>query len=55
MGSQGTLTRLVSPLLGGFCTFAAYASDKATAPGQIIQHELEAFQIFLREQYGVSS
>ena len=42
MGEKGTVSRIVSPLLGSFCTFAAYSSDKATAPGQISKDALEA-------------
>ena len=42
MGEKGKLTRAVSPILGSFCTFAAYTSDKATAPGQLFKDDLEA-------------
>lgn len=41
MGEQGKITRIVSPLLGSFCTFGAYTLDKATAPGQLPKTELE--------------
>ncbi|MCP4399167.1 MAG: type I 3-dehydroquinate dehydratase [bacterium] len=41
MGEQGKLSRLISPLLGSFCTFASFAADKATAPGQMFKEELE--------------
>ena len=40
MGAHGKITRVVSPLLGSFCTFAAYAADKSTGPGQLSQEVL---------------
>ena len=41
MGEQGKLSRLISPLLGSFCTFASYDADKATAPGQMFKEDIE--------------
>lgn len=41
MGEKGKITRVVAPLLGSFCTFAPYASGKATGPGQLSINELE--------------
>jgi 3-dehydroquinate dehydratase-1 len=35
MGEKGKITRVVSPLLGSFCTFASYVSGKSTGPGQL--------------------
>ncbi len=42
MGEQGKITRVVAPLLGSICTFASYATDKATAPGQLFKDDLES-------------
>lgn len=39
MGEKGKITRLFSPLLGGFLTFASI--DKKTAPGQMTVKELK--------------
>lgn len=41
MGEQGKISRVVSPLLGSFCTFASYAADKSTAPGQLFKDDIE--------------
>lgn len=49
MGEQGKMTRVVAPLLGSFCTFAAYSSEKSTAPGQLCRDEIEALLTRLRE------
>ncbi|GAK52314.1 3-dehydroquinate dehydratase [Candidatus Moduliflexus flocculans] len=42
MGERGKISRVVSPLLGSFCTFASYTSDKATAPGQLFKDDIQA-------------
>jgi 3-dehydroquinate dehydratase-1 len=42
MGEKGKITRIVAPLLGSFCTFASYISDKSTGPGQLGKEEMEA-------------
>jgi 3-dehydroquinate dehydratase-1 len=41
MGEKGKLTRIVAPLLGSFCTFVSYSSDKSTGPGQLSKDEME--------------
>ncbi len=41
MGERGKVSRVVSPLLGSVCTFASYASDKATAPGQLFKDDIQ--------------
>ena len=41
MGEEGKISRVVSPLLGSFCTFASYAADKSTAPGQLFKDDIE--------------
>ncbi len=41
-GEKGKITRIVAPLLGSFCTFASYASGKATGPGQLSVEEMRA-------------
>ncbi len=41
MGEQGKITRVVAPLLGSFCTFVTYETDKDTAPGQLSKKEVE--------------
>lgn len=41
MGEQGKVSRIISPLLGSVCTFASYAAEKATAPGQLSKTDLE--------------
>ena len=48
MGEKGKITRIVSPFLGGFCTFASYATGKATALGQFSKDEMETLQTVLR-------
>ena len=35
MGEKGEVSRILSPLLGGFLTFGSLATGKETAPGQI--------------------
>jgi 3-dehydroquinate dehydratase-1 len=51
MGEKGKITRVIAPLLGSFCTFAAYVSGKATALGQFSKDEMEALQAFLKEYH----
>lgn len=41
MGEKGKITRIISPLLGSFCTFAPYAADKLTGPGQLDSTAME--------------
>ena len=41
MGEQGKISRVVSPLIGSIFTFASYAADKATAPGQLFKDDIE--------------
>ena len=41
MGEQGKISRVVSPLTGSVFTFASYAADKATAPGQLFKDDIE--------------
>lgn len=42
MGEQGKISRVISPLLGSFCTFASYSSATATAPGQLFKQDMES-------------
>lgn len=49
MGERGKVTRVVAPLLGSFCTFAAYKPDKATAPGQLSRETIETLQAFFKK------
>jgi len=35
MGPAGRISRVVSPLMGGYLTFASAADDEASAPGQV--------------------
>lgn len=35
MGEKGKITRVISPLLGSFCTFAPYPTGKITGLGQL--------------------
>ena len=41
MGELGELSRVLSPLLGGFLTFGALESGKESAPGQILASTLK--------------
>ena len=41
MGEKGKISRLLSPLLGGEWTYAALATNKKSAPGQLTIKELE--------------
>ncbi len=41
MGEYGELSRVLSPLLGGFLTFGALDSGKESAPGQILASTLK--------------
>lgn len=41
MGPKGSLTRLVAPKLGAFCTFASLYEETKTAPGQFSVQEME--------------
>jgi 3-dehydroquinate dehydratase/shikimate dehydrogenase len=41
MGEYGELSRVLSPLLGGFLTFGALESGKESAPGQILASTLK--------------
>jgi len=40
MGKAGAISRLATLELGGFMTYAALSREQATAPGQIIIHDL---------------
>jgi 3-dehydroquinate dehydratase type I len=54
MGEKGKITRVIAPFLGSFCTFAAYFSGKATAPGQFSKDEIETLHAFLKD-YRIST
>jgi 3-dehydroquinate dehydratase-1 len=41
MGSEGKITRILSPFLGAVFTFAAMDEGEATAPGQILYSEMK--------------
>jgi len=41
MGTAGMATRILGPSLGGFLTYGAAETDRATAPGQITARELK--------------
>ncbi|MCD6530780.1 type I 3-dehydroquinate dehydratase [Candidatus Bathyarchaeota archaeon] len=43
MGELGLLSRLLSPLVGGYFTYASIAEDLATAPGQVSIREMKEF------------
>jgi 3-dehydroquinate dehydratase type I len=43
MGSQGRMSRLFSPLFGGFLTYAAIEQGKEAAPGQVTLAEMKHF------------
>jgi 3-dehydroquinate dehydratase type I len=42
MGSQGRITRVIGPYLGGEFTFASPEPGNETAPGQLCMAELKA-------------
>lgn len=45
MGSQGLLSRILSPIFGGYLTYASLENGMETAPGQIsIQHLKEIYK-----------
>lgn len=41
MGEPGKLSRIITPLLGGFMTYAAIDDNQATAPGQLSLQQLK--------------
>ena len=41
MGEKGEVSRILSPLLGGFLTFGSLETGKETAPGQITGSKLK--------------
>ena len=46
MGEKGKITRVLGPLLGSYLTFAAIATGKESAPGQMTVKDLrDIFQI----------
>jgi len=50
MGEKGGFSRVVSPLLGGFLTFAAPDSSSQTAPGQIPLEKMRRLLAMLAPQ-----
>ncbi len=48
MGPLGKWSRLASPLLGGFLTFAPFTKSRASAPGQLTVNELKRLWRTLR-------
>lgn len=42
MGEEGKVSRILTPILGGFLTYVSFSSSK-TAPGQISLEEMERF------------
>ena len=41
MGSKGTITRVLAPKLGAFCSYVTLSEKTKTAPGQLTKEELE--------------
>jgi 3-dehydroquinate dehydratase type I len=41
MGKEGKISRIISPLVGSYLTYAALTKGKETAPGQITVSELK--------------
>ena len=52
MGELGLPSRLLSPLVGGYFTYASITEDLATAPAQVSIRELRAFYEVLGVQHG---
>ena len=52
MGDLGLLSRLLSPLVGGYFTYASITEGLATAPGQVSIREAKEFYEVLGVQYG---
>jgi len=50
MGELGRASRILSPMLGGFLTFAAVSAGKRAAPGQLTVGELTAIQANLKQK-----
>lgn len=48
MGAAGRLSRVVTPLLGGYLTFATVAQGRESAPGQMTPAELQQIWQLLR-------
>jgi 3-dehydroquinate dehydratase / shikimate dehydrogenase len=42
MGNAGVVTRVLGPSRGSFLTYGALKSEKGTAPGQVVAHELRS-------------
>jgi 3-dehydroquinate dehydratase type I len=49
MGAAGALSRVLSPLAGGFLTYASIKHGSASAPGQLTAEEMRAIYRTLRE------
>ena len=41
MGTKGTITRVLAPKLGAFCTYVTLSEKNKTAPGQLTKEEME--------------
>jgi 3-dehydroquinate dehydratase/shikimate dehydrogenase len=42
MGDLGVISRVLSPLVGGFLTYASVSKGSESAPGQLTVHELKS-------------
>ncbi|MGD0829055.1 MAG: type I 3-dehydroquinate dehydratase [Desulfobaccales bacterium] len=49
MGPAGEWSRVVAPLLGSFLTFAPFAKNRASAPGQLAVNEVKRFWKLLQK------